>query len=380
MAMITADIIVIGAGIAGASAASLLSKSKDVVILEMEDQPGYHTTGRSAALFTVNYGSEAVQALTKASKNFFMQPPNGFCEVPLLTERGIIHLARVDQLEQLEIFKKSNPTLERLSQAELAELIPYLNSDHIVAGLSEPDASDIDVAALHQGYLKQAKHNGAKLYCNQRVLSLRYENKMWSLESGKQFYQAPIVVNAAGAWADEIAILAGIKPVGLRALKRTAAVVKFDKPINPDMCFLNDIDENWYCKPEGSHLFLSPEDEVPSPACDAWADDMDVAMAIDQITNILNIEPIKVEASWAGLRVFSPDRDFVIGYDTVENGFFWLAGQGGYGIQTAPAVASIASSLILGENISLELKKFGVSASVFSPDRFSKPANPHLQA
>ena len=131
MAIITADIIVIGAGIAGASAASLLSKSKDVVILEMEDQPGYHTTGRSAALFTVNYGSEAVQALTKASKNFFTQPPNGFCEVPLLTERGIIHLARADQLEQLEIFEKSNPTLERLSQDELAELIPYLNSDHI---------------------------------------------------------------------------------------------------------------------------------------------------------------------------------------------------------------------------------------------------------
>ena len=167
MAIITADIIVIGAGIAGASAASLLSKSKDVVILEMEDQPGYHTTGRSAALFTVNYGSDAVQALTKASKNFFMQPPNGFSQVPLLTERGIIHLARVDQLKQLEIFEKSNSTLKRLSQDDLVVLIPYLNTDHIIAGLSEPDASDIDVAALHQGYLKQAAHNGAKLFCNQ---------------------------------------------------------------------------------------------------------------------------------------------------------------------------------------------------------------------
>ena len=377
--MITADIIVIGAGIAGASVASILSKSKEVIILEMEDQPGYHTTGRSAALFTVNYGSDAVQALTKASKNFFMQPPNGFSQVPLLTERGIIHLARVDQLKQLEIFEKSNSTLKRLSQDDLVVLIPYLNTDHIIAGLSEPDASDIDVAALHQGYLKQAAHNGAKLFCNQEVKSLRYENKMWFLESGKESYQAPIVVNAAGAWADEIAMLAGIKPVGLQALKRTAAVVKFDKPINPDMCFLNDIDENWYCKPEGSNLFLSPEDEIPSPACDAWADDMDVAMAIDQIANILNIEPIKVEASWAGLRVFSPDRDFVIGYDSAENGFFWLAGQGGYGIQTAPAVASIASSLILGENISIELKKIGVSVSIFSPARFSKSAYPHLQ-
>jgi D-arginine dehydrogenase len=344
--MIDIDVIVVGAGIAGASIAAILSKTKRVTILDMESRPGYHTTGRSAALFTENYGTPTIKALTRASRDFFENPPTEFCEFPLLTPRGVIYLARSDQLDALRDFQAINPFVEPLSQRDLRSWIPLLKPDHIVAGLLEEGAADIDVNALHMGYLGQAKDNGAQILCNQVVVMLERKDGNWDIVTNHGQFKAPIIVNAAGAWADEIAEKAGVAPIGLQPMKRTAAVVKFNKPIPRDMCFLNDVDENWYCKPEGTSLFLSPEDEQPSPPCDAWADDMDVATVIDKLADVLDIEPVNVESSWAGLRSFAPDREFVVGYAQGAPGFFWLAGQGGYGIQTAPAVADIGASLV----------------------------------
>ena len=368
--MIEADIIVIGAGIVGASSAAVLSETKSVVILDMEARAGYHTTGRSAALFTENYGTPAIKILTRASRDFFENPPKGFCEFPLLTPRGIIHMARADQLESVKNFLAIHPDVVELSESELHARIPHLKSGRIVAGLLEADAADIDVNALHTGYLRQAKNNGAELHLNQAVTSLAYKDGFWEVTTGKMQLRAPIIVNAAGAWVDEIAKMAGVAPIGIRPLKRTAAVVQYDKPIDRDMCFLNDIDENWYCKPEGSHLFISPEDEQPSAPCDAWADDMDIAAVIEAITEVLDLEPVKVESSWAGLRSFTADGDFVVGFAEDVPGFFWLAGQGGYGIQTAPAVAALSATLILNAPVPDFLAQQGLDFQPFSPTRF----------
>jgi D-arginine dehydrogenase len=370
--MVETDIIVIGAGIAGASISAILSETKNVIILDMEERAGYHTTGRSAALFTENYGTPAIKALTRASRDFFENAPAGFSEHPLLTTRGIIYLAHTDQLDQLRDFRETNPYVEELTQEDLHNRIPFLQPNHIVSGLLEAEAADIDVNSLHTGYLRQAKINGAELLCNQSVISLEYEGGLWVVTTAKAQFRAPVVINAAGAWADKIADMAGVSPVGLRPLKRTAAIVQFDKQIPREMCFLNDIDEHWYCKPEGSSLFLSPEDELPSEACDAWADDMDVATVIEKITEVLDLEPVKVESSWAGLRTFAPDNEFVIGYAKDAAGFFWLAGQGGYGIQTAPAAAALSASLVLGEPIPEFLTSQNLDAVEFSPDRFLK--------
>lgn len=368
--MIKSDIIIIGAGIAGASIAAKLSETKNVIILDMEGCAGYHTTGRSAALFTENYGTPTIRALTRASRSFFTNPPEKFCEHPLLTPRGMIYLARHDQLQALEKFKKNNSGVKELTGTELRGMIPYLKSENIVAGLLEADSSDIDVNSLHMGFLRQAKNNGARLLNNQTVTALEWRDKNWIVTASLDEFNAPIVVNAAGAWADEVAKLAGVAMVQLRPLKRTAAIVQFDKPIDPDMFFLNDIDENWYCKPEGNHLFLSPEDEVPSPPCDAWADDMDIALVIEKITKVLDLEPVKVESSWAGLRTFAPDNEFVIGYAPDAVGFFWLAGQGGYGIQTAPAVAELATSLVNREALPSFIAEQNLEILRLLPERF----------
>ncbi len=369
--MIETDVVVIGAGIAGASVAAILSETKHVTILDMESRAGYHTTGRSAALFTENYGTETIKALTRASRQFFEDPPAGFCDFPLLTPRGVIYLARPDQRTALTDFKTLNPFVEEVSEDDLRSRIPFLKQHQSFAGLLEKGASDIDVNALHTGYLRQAKNNGADLLCNQAVASLKFNDGVWEIMTNRGQFYATVVINAAGAWADQIAQMAGVAPIALQPMKRTAAIVQFDKPIPRDMCFLNDIDENWYCKPEGSNLFLSPEDEQPSQPCDAWADDFDVANVIEKISGVLDIEPVKVESSWAGLRSFAPDREFVVGYADNAPGFFWLAGQGGYGIQTAPAVAQIAASLVRNDPVPRYVTAQGIDVSKISPGRFS---------
>jgi D-arginine dehydrogenase len=368
--MMPTKILIIGAGIAGAGIAARLGSEHSVSILDMEDSAGFHSTGRSAALFTENYGSRLIRELTRESRSFFEDPPDGFADRELLSSRGILYLAQEGQLGRLREFASSGQGVREISVADAKALVPNLRDETFVGAAIEPDAADIDVNLLHQGYLRAAVKKGAAIILRQRVQDIRRDNGRWLVKTQNNEIEADIVVNAAGAWADEIGKMAGIAPIGMRPLKRTAAIVKFDRPIDRNMPFLNDMEENWYCRPEGEFLFLSPEDEIPSEPCDAWADDMDVAAVVEKIISVLHVEPVSVESSWAGLRTFSPDGDFVIGFEPGATGFFWLAGLGGYGIQTAPAYSELAAALLQGRDLPMSLQQRSVKATDLAPDRF----------
>lgn len=368
--MKSTEILIIGAGIAGASIAAQLGNEHSIKILDMEDSAGFHSTGRSAALFTENYGSRLIRELTRESRSFFESPPEGFVDREILSPRGILYLAEEGQLGRLQKFASSGQGVREISIADAKALVPNLRDETFVGAAIEPDAADIDVNLLHRGYLRAAVKNGAEIILRQRVQNIGKDNERWLVKTQNNIFHADVVVNAAGAWADEIAKMAGIAPIGMRPLKRTAAIVKFDKPLDRKMPFLNDIKENWYCRPEGEYLFLSPEDEIPSEPCDAWADDMDVAAVVEKIISVLHVEPVSVESSWAGLRTFSPDGDFVIGFEPGATGFFWLAGLGGYGIQTAPAYSELAAAILQGRDLPMSLQQRSIKTTELAPGRF----------
>ncbi len=377
------DVLVIGAGIAGATAAALLAKDRRVAILERESQPGYHSTGRSAALFSETYGNAIVRALSRASRAFLFAPPEGFAEYPLVRRRGTLHIARQDQLKLLENFL-ALPDVATHSRgvdaAETFRLCPLLRPGYAAAGIHEPFASDVDVHALHQGYLKLARAAGSILITDAPVIRLDRIHKGWIARTPAGIFEAPVVVNAAGAWADELAELAGAAPLGIVPHRRTAVLVDPPRGINIDeLPNTIDIEELFYFKPDAGQLFLSPADETPTIPCDAQPDEMDVAIAIDRVQSATTLDVTRVRRKWAGLRSFAPDRSPVIGYDPDIEGFFWLAGQGGYGIQTAPAAGQLAAALIRREDVPVDLKSFGVSSDAVSPLRFRKSVSPRRQ-
>jgi D-arginine dehydrogenase len=377
------DVLVIGAGIAGATAAALLAKDRRVAILERESQPGYHSTGRSAALFSETYGNAIVRALSRASRAFLFAPPEGFAEYPLVRRRGTLHIARQDQLKLLENFL-ALPDVATHSRgvdaAETFRLCPLLRPGCAAAGIHEPFASDVDVHALHQGYLKLARAAGSILITDAPVIRLDRIHKGWIARTPAGIFEAPVVVNAAGAWADELTELAGAAPLGIVPHRRTAVLVDPPRGINIDeLPNTIDIEELFYFKPDAGQLFLSPADETPTIPCDAQPDEMDVAIAIDRVQSATTLDVTRVRRKWAGLRSFAPDRSPVIGYDPDIEGFFWLAGQGGYGIQTAPAAGQLAAALIRREDVPVDLKSFGVSSDAVSPLRFRKSVSPRRQ-
>jgi D-arginine dehydrogenase len=377
------DVLVIGAGIAGATAAALLAPDRRVALLERESQPGYHSTGRSAALFSETYGNAIVRALSRASRAFLFAPPDGFTEYPLVRRRGTLHIARKDQLGLLENFL-AIPDVATHSRAvdasEALLLCPLLRPDYAAAGIHEPFASDVDVHALHQGYLKMARAAGSALITDAAVTRLDRKQGNWIARTPAGDFEAPVVVNAAGAWADELAQLAGAVPLGIVPYRRTAVLVDLPKGLNIDEAPNTiDIEELFYFKPDAGQLFLSPADETPTVPCDAQPDEIDVAVAIDRVQAATTLDVTRVRRKWAGLRSFAPDRSPVIGYDPEIAGFFWLAGQGGYGIQTAPAAGRLAAALIREEDVPRELSGFGIGADALSPKRFRKPALPRRQ-
>lgn len=367
------DVVIIGAGIAGASIASEVGADRSVLLLEAEDHPGYHSTGRSAAFWTESYGGPLVQPLTSASRAFLNNPPPEFSPNSFLRPRGAVNIARDDQQhladQFLREFADNGLALDRWSWTQASSLIPDLKPVWTHA-VHEPDCCDIDVAALHGAYLRDAKRKSVELVCRAPVSEIGRQDGLWQLIAGGEAYRATLLVNAAGAWADTVARLAGVKPVGIQPLIRNMVQIETDPPSTQDMPLVVGLDGSFYFKPEaGGSYWVSPHDEIPAEPGDVAPDELSVAMAIDRFEQVLDVQVKRVSRKWAGLRSFAPDRLPVIGYDPATPDFFWFAGQGGFGIQTAPAAAKLARSILLAQPPDECLRT--VNASLYAASRFS---------
>jgi D-arginine dehydrogenase len=371
-----ADVIVIGAGIAGASAAFELAKSCAVVLLEREPQPGYHSTGRSAALYTETYGNPTIRTLTGASGPLLRRPPAELGGQSFLSPRGTAWIARADQLRLMEsayVIARTQAVVERLSTSEACTHCPILRPDYVAAALLEPGAMDIDVNALHQAYLRALTRRGGRLLSGCEVLSMTRTARGWRVKCADVTLDATIVVNAAGAWADEIARASGIARIGLVPARRTA--LTFDAPgfdTTTWPCVI-DVAEEFYFKPDAGRLLGSPADEQPHPPADVQPEDLDVAMAVDRIERATTLNIARVHSSWAGLRCFVVDRSPVIGEEPQARGFFWLAAQGGSGVMTAPAAARTLAELVNTGRLPDDVAERGVSQESLAPARLRHP-------
>lgn len=371
-----ADVMVIGGGIAGVTVAYELAKAVKVSLLEMEPTLAYHTTGRSAALYLETYGGEHVRPLTTSSRAFFENPPEHF-EPTLMSSRPLLQFARAGRGAVAERMHASVlslvPDAELLDGAQCRELFPLLRPEVAERGMYEPRAMALDVAAIHQGYTSGARRAGATVVRDAHVVALDRRADVWSATTADgQKHDAPVVVDAAGAWADVVAAAAGVTPVGLTPLRRTIFMVA--SPLGDETRGLpncSDVDEGFYANPEGAQFLCSPADETPCPPSDAKPDELEIARAIEAINSATTIGVRGIRSSWAGLRTFAPDRNLVVGEDPGAPGFFWLAGQGGYGIQTAPATARLAAALVLGQPVPVDLVDNGLDATRLAPDRFS---------
>lgn len=363
------QVAVIGAGIAGASvAAELAALGAHVLLLEREDQPGYHTTGRSAALFTVAYGPSVIRALSRASEaTFRASGDSGLLSAP----RGAMFIARADQADSLAaLAEELGPAVASLNAADIRALVPILREGYATGALIDRTASDIDVDALHRLYLRRLNAAGGTLRLKAEVTGLARKGGNWHIATTSGGICAEIVINAAGAWADAMAGLAGVAPVGLVPKRRTALLV--DPPAGVDISgwpLTVDVDEQFYLKPDAGKLLLSPADETPSPPCDASPEELDVAIAIDRIQQAAALPVRRIVHKWAGLRSFVADKCPVVGFAPDAPGFFWLAGQGGYGIQSAPAMARWAAAAALGLRPPADIADEGVSAAALAPKR-----------
>jgi len=361
------DIAVIGAGMAGASLAAELAPHARVLLLEAEDAPGYHATGRSAAFWEECYGGPGVVPLTCASGAYLG-------ELGLLTPRGALYVGRAEDAAAMEALRASyqgtGVRIERLAPAALGAMIPQIRPEWCEA-LHQPACADIDVAGLHQHYLAVGRRHGVETVCRARVAGLAREGGAWTITSERgETWRAMTIVNAAGAWADAVARLAGAAPIGIVPLRRTVAVLRVDPQAPADLPLVLDINGGFYFKPDSGRLWLSPHDEVPSEPCDAAPEELDVAIAIDRFQDVTDWRIAGVEHRWAGLRSFAPDRMPVYGFDPEAEGFFWFAGQGGFGIQTAPAAARLGAQLLLGE--AADTMTAGIDAAVYAPERFAR--------
>ncbi|MFP5332812.1 MAG: NAD(P)/FAD-dependent oxidoreductase [Acidimicrobiia bacterium] len=364
-----ADVIVIGGGIAGISAAAELEVAgADVTLLEAERQLAYHTTGRSAALYFESYGHPTVRALSRASRAYFEDPPQGTVDAPILSPRGALVVAPPDQTAALaaEITEaRSHGTdIRELTPDECTEIVPVLCTDLIAAASYEPGAADMDVAAIHQSFVRTFRRHGGEIVTTARVRDMERRGLGWTVrtENGDS-YEAPIVVNAAGAWCDVVGTLAGANPIGLVPKRRTAFMVGAP-PDSTHWPLTVDAHHTFYFKPDGPQLLCSPADETPTEPQDARPEDIDIALAIERINEMTTLGIRSVRSAWAGLRSFVADGGMVIGFDPDVDGFFWLAGQGGTGIQTSPAAGALAADLVRGVP-----SRIGVDLAAFSPAR-----------
>ena len=370
---------VVGGGIAGASAAYHLLKadrSLEIILVEAEDQLGYHTTGRSAALLLENDGTESTRSIVQASVDFLLNPPEGLTENVFVRPRDVMHIATFEQSASVDRFLEENsngriPTKE-ISKSEAKKRFPALREEGLDRVVVDEGAGDIDVHCLHQAYLNNFLKNGGQIKPSTRIDSATRNGEHWNLETKMGDIPVDLIVNAAGAWGDQVAIRAGVEPVGLQPRRRTAFTVNSSEPNIQKWGMIADIDLQFYCKPDGQQLLCSLAEENPSEPCDAKHDEVDVALAIERINSATTLDIRSVQTAWTGLRTFAPDRSMVIGPDTTDDSFFWCVGQGGTGIMTSPGVGRLLADLFTAGKPSEHFYKTGLKQEDIFPNRFRK--------
>jgi D-arginine dehydrogenase len=371
------DYLIIGAGISGAAAAYELAPCGSVVLIEAETTPGYHRTGRSAALYTPNYGDATVRHLNQASSGFFTDPPDGFCDGPLLTPRGSLTVAAAgekDELTPLLNLSNSSDDIVEITADRALELAPLLRPERVAAAAYERGVMDMDVAALHQGYLRGLKQRGGVLICGKPVEGLDRPDEDWRAVAGDLTVSGRVVVNAAGAWAGQIGQMAGAAAIGLVPKRRTGIIVDAPSSINVStMPAIDYVGSDAYFKPDAGRIMASPGDQTPIEPQDVQPDEWDVAVLIDWLERETRLSVKRIAHSWAGLRSFVTDDTPVVGFDAIAPDFFWLAGQGGYGIMMAPALGHATANLIVSGSLPADLRAVGINESDLSPTRLDQP-------
>lgn len=365
------DILIIGCGIAGASLAYALTRAgaTDLLVVESEKTGSYHSSGRSAAMYMAGYGNDVVRALTRQSMPFFAAPPADFVDTPLLGKRG--HMTVFDETNAVQAPEfTANGCGDEIPLSEVFAMVPQLRRDAIAAATFDPDATDIDTDLLFQAYIRSAKRSGAEFVFSAPFNGAERIGDRWHAQIGAETVEARIIVSAAGAWADTVAASCGVNPLGLMPLRRTAMLVA----PNPDWSIhdwpmVMTADSTLYFKPDAGNILFSPADETPMDPCDAFSDEWDIAVAADRLQHLLDIEVQRIAHSWAGLRTFASDRSPVVGFAADNPGFFWFAGQGGYGFQLAPALAAAAATLLTGG----QRNTIGIDLALIAPERFLSP-------
>jgi len=372
------DFLVIGGGVAGASLAFWLAPQGRTIVLERESQPGYHSTGRSAAQYMASYGTPQVRALTRASRAFFDQPPADFSDTPLLVRRSALTVGFEGQQALLDdawqVLRSVGDTGERLDAAAACGLVPVLRRERVIGAVHETESFDMDVNAIHQGYLRGLKRRGGQVVTHAEVTVVSPRGVGWHVIAGGVRYESPVIVNAAGAWCDHIARLAGLHGIGLVPKRRTAFT--FARPAAQegagtrvsDWPLVIAADHGFYFKPDAGQLLGSPANEDPMAPQDVQPEEMDIAVAVDRIERHTTLQ-VRPTRTWAGLRSFVADGDLVGGFDPQAAGFFWCAAQGGYGIQTSAAMGEGCAALACGEALPFHLAQFGLTEAMLSPAR-----------
>jgi D-arginine dehydrogenase len=369
--MMTYDYLIAGAGIAGVSIAAELATTHRVILVEMEERPGYHSTARSAASYEPNYGPPPMLALTRASKVFFENPPQGFTDVPLMSPRGTIFFEAEGQEKRTTKLLAHGAGLQEISVAEAQKLYPILRPTYAKRCFRDDATADLDVDVLHRGYLRQFKARGGTLLLASPIKTAEHKAAIWHAICGVEHIQARTIINAAGAWGDVVAQICGAKPIGLQPKRRSVGII----PMPVGVAFehwpmVTDVGETWYAKPQSGKMIVSSADATPVDPHDAYADDMAIAEGVDRLMTATTLEVQHLDHSWGGLRTFASDGCPVVGFDPHTEGFFWLVGQGGYGIQSSPALSQVAAQMARRLTLPASIMEHGLNMTDIKPERF----------
>ena len=368
------DLLIIGAGIGGASCASFLARDHSVILLEMEDRPGYHTTGRSVAIYTEAYGPRTIRALAIAGGEFFQHPPADFTPIALCKPFGLVFIAREDQTETLynalEAVRDLSENIHEISVEQVRELVPVMKPDYMAAAFLDPNTLSLDVDAIHQGYIRRLKSNGAQIFTDAQASGFERKGNKWHVQTPAGEFVAPVIINAAGAWADVVAQRAGARCINLQPKRRT--VIAFPAPDGLDTSrwpVIFDCDEEFYFKADAGTILGSPADETLVPPQDVQPEELDIAITVDRLERATTLKVHRMIRKWAGLRSFVSDHVPVVGYAPDVEGFFWCAGQGGYGIETSYGMGRASAALATGSSLPDDIKALGVTESDLAPQR-----------